>query len=126
MEFVSTEGAPAAVGPYSQAVKIGGLVFTAGQIGLDPAGGGMVEGGVEAEARRTLANLKAVLEAAGSDLHRVVKTTVFVVDIADFAAVNAVYAEAFGDHRPARSLVQAAALPLGARVEMEAVASCAS
>ena len=122
MEFVSTEHAPAAVGPYSQAVRSGGFVFTAGQIGLDPAVGKLVEGGVEPEARRALENLGAVLEAAGSGLDRVVKTTVFLADIADFQRVNAIYAAAFAGHRPARSLVQAAALPLGARVEFEAVA----
>ncbi len=122
MQFVRTEAAPAAVGPYSQAVVAGGLVYTAGQVGLDPAAGAMVEGGVEAQTRQVLANLAAVLAAAGSGLDRVVKTTVFLADMGDFKAMNAVYAEAFGDHRPARSTVQAAALPLGARVEIEAVA----
>jgi len=122
VDFVSTEHAPAAVGPYSQGVRSGGLLFTAGQVGLDPATGKLVEGGVEAEARQALRNLAAVLRAGGSGLDRVVKTTVFVADMADFQRVNAIYAEAFGDHRPARSTVQAAALPLGARVELEAVA----
>jgi 2-iminobutanoate/2-iminopropanoate deaminase len=122
MEFVQTDAAPGAVGPYSQAVKAGGFVFTAGQVGLDPATGKLVGGGVEAETKRVMANLAAVLEAAGSGLDRVVKTTIFLADIADFQAVNAVYAAALGDHRPARSTVQAGALPLGARVEIEAVA----
>jgi len=122
MEFVKTQAAPAAVGPYSQAVVVDGTVYTAGQVGMDPEQGRLVEGGVEAETRRVLANLQAVLEAAGSDLGRVVKTTIYLADIADFQKVNAVYAEAFGDHRPARSTVQAGALPLGARVEIDAVA----
>ena len=126
MEFVHTDHAPAAVGPYSQAVKLelGGktLVFTAGQIALDPATMKIVEGGVEAQTRQVMANLAAVLERAGTGLDRVVKTTVFLADMADFQQVNAVYAEAFGDHRPARSTVQAAGLPLGARVEIEVVA----
>lgn len=123
MDFVHTDKAPAAVGPYSQAVLAGGFLFTAGQVGLDPATGKLVEGGVEAQARRALQNLREVLLAAGSDLHHVVKTTVFVADMADFTTVNGVYAEVFGDHRPARSTVQAAALPLGALVEIEAVAA---
>jgi len=122
MEFVHTEDAPAAVGPYSQAVKAQGFVFTAGQVGLDPGRGRLVPGGVEAEADRALRNLRAVLEAAGSGLDRVVKTTIYLADIADFQAVNGVYAAAFGEHRPARSTVQAGALPLGARVEIDAVA----
>jgi 2-iminobutanoate/2-iminopropanoate deaminase len=122
MDFVHTDKAPAAVGPYSQAVLAGGFLFTAGQVGLDPATGKLVAGGVEAQARRALANLREVLEAGGSGLSHVVKTTVFVADMADFTTVNGVYAEAFGEHRPARSTVQAAALPLGALVEVEAVA----
>jgi len=122
MEFVHTDGAPKAVGPYSQAIKTGDLVFTAGQVGLDPATGKLVPGGVEAEAARAMKNLAAVLEAAGSGLGQVVKTTIFLADIADFQVVNGVYAAAFGEHRPARSTVQAGALPLGARVEIEAVA----
>jgi len=122
MKFVETEAAPRAVGPYSQAVRVEGLLYTAGQVGLDPATGKLVDGGVAAETRRVLANLAAVLEAGGSGLDRVVKTTVFLVDLADFKTMNAVYAEAFGEHRPARSTVQVAALPLGAQVEIEAVA----
>jgi 2-iminobutanoate/2-iminopropanoate deaminase len=126
MEYVRTDHAPAAVGAYSQAVKTAGFVFTAGQIGIDPASGKLVEGGVVAQAERVMQNLAAVLEAAGSSLSRVVKTTVFVADIADVQEVNGAYAAAFGDHRPARSLVQAGALPLGARVEIDAVARLAA
>jgi len=122
MEFITTRNAPGAVGPYSQAVRTRELVFTAGQVGLRPDGSGLAGGGIEAETRQVMANLEAVLEAAGSGLHKVVKTTIFLADIADFQAMNAVYAEALGDHRPARSTVQAGALPLGARVEIEAVA----
>ena len=122
MEFVNSSSAPAAVGPYSQAVKVDGFVFTAGQVGLDPATGKMVEGGVEEETRRVLKNLAAVLNESGSSLQKTVKTSIFLADINDFQAVNAIYAEAMGDHRPARSTVQAGALPLGARVEIDAVA----
>jgi 2-iminobutanoate/2-iminopropanoate deaminase len=122
MNFVQTDAAPKAVGPYSQAVRANGFLFTAGQVGLDPATGKLVEGGVAAETRRVLANLAAVLQAGGSGLDRVVKTTVFLADLADFKTMNEVYAEMFGGHRPARSAVQVAALPLGAQVEIEAVA----
>jgi len=118
---VSTREAPAAVGPYSQGIVVDRFVYTAGQIGLDPGTGKLVEGGLEAETRRALANLAAILEAAGGGLDRVVKTTVFLADMRDFPAMNAIYAEAFREHRPARSTVQAAALPLGARVEIEAI-----
>lgn len=122
MQFVNTEKAPAAVGPYSQAVIVDGRVYTAGQVGLDPETGALVPGGIEGETRRALRNLAAVLEAAGSSLDGVVKTTLFLADMGDFRTVNAVYAEAFGEHRPARSTVEVAALPLGARFEIEAVA----
>lgn len=121
---VRTDGAPQPVGPYSQAVVAGGLVFAAGQLGLDPASGKLVPGGVEAQAERVLANLRAVLEAAGASLARVVRTTVYLVDLADFPRVNEVYARHFGsDPKPARVTIQAAALPLGARVEIDAVAA---
>jgi 2-iminobutanoate/2-iminopropanoate deaminase len=120
---IHTDDAPAAIGPYSQAVVAGGFVFTAGQIGLDPATGAMVDGGVEAQAHRALTNLRAVLEAAGSGLNRVVKTTVFVTDMADYKAVNGVYAQYFQQPFPGRSAVAAAALPAGALVEIEAVAT---
>ena len=126
MERVSTPHAPSAVGPYSQGIVVERFVYTAGQVGLDPRTGKLVEGGLEAETRQALANLSAILEAAGTGLSRVVKTTVFLADMRDFPAMNAIYAEAFGDHRPARSTVQAAALPLGARVEIEAVGHLAS
>ena len=121
MKPVSTSQAPAAVGPYSQAIMVDRFVYTAGQVGLDPRTGKLVEGGLEAETRQALANLAAIFAAAGGGLDRVVKTTVFLADMRDFPAMNAIYADAFGEHRPARSTVQAAALPLGARVEIEAV-----
>lgn len=121
-KIIHTEHAPAAVGPYSQAVRVGSLVYTAGQIALDPATGKMVEGDVQAQTQQVLTNLKAVLEAAGSSLKNVVKTTVFLQDMGDFQAMNGVYAEFFTKNPPARSAVQAAALPLGAQVEIEAVA----
>ncbi len=120
VEPISTPSAPPVAGPYAPAVRAGGWVVLAGQVGLDPASGRMVGGGVEAQARRVLANISAVLSDCGLSLHDVAKTTVFVTDIAQFATVNTVYAEAFGDHRPARSTVQVAALPGGAEVEIEA------
>ena len=120
--IISTTNAPAAVGPYSQAIRIGDLVFTAGQIGIDPATGKIEGHTVEDQAHQVLRNLRAVLEAAGSGLDRVVKTTVFLADIKDFKAMNAVYATYFPSEPPARSAVQAAALPLGALVEIEAIA----
>jgi 2-iminobutanoate/2-iminopropanoate deaminase len=121
-EVIATTDAPAAVGPYSQAIRAGDLVFTAGQLGIDPSTGKFVQGGVQAQARQALTNLKAVLAAAGTDLDRVVKVTVFLNDIDDFKAVNEVYAQFFTKDPPARSAVQAAALPLGGLVEIEAVA----
>lgn len=119
---VETERAPAAIGPYSQAIAVGGFVFTAGQLGLDPATGRLVGDDARSQAAQALRNIAAVLEAAGASLDAVVKTTIFLVDLNDFAAVNEVYAEHFGAHRPARSTVQVAALPAGGRVEIEAVA----
>ncbi len=121
-EIVATDKAPGAVGPYSQAVRVGDFVFTAGQIPLDPATGQMVEGDIEAQARQALTNVSAVLEAAGTSLSNVVKTTVFLADMDEFQAMNGVYAEFFPDAPPARSAVQAAALPLGARIEVEVIA----
>jgi len=121
---ITTTKAPAAVGPYSQAVRIGGLVFTAGQIPLDPATGTMVSKSIEAQTRQVLSNVSAVLEAAGSGLDRLVKMTVFMTDLGQFAEMNAVYAEFFPDAPPARSAVEVSALPLGAMIEMEAVAVC--
>jgi 2-iminobutanoate/2-iminopropanoate deaminase len=120
--FVSTPNAPRAIGPYSQAVRANGLLFTAGQVGFDPGTGELVDGGITEQTERVLANIRAILEAERLDLGSVVKTTVFLVDMADFTAMNAAYADAFGDHRPARSTVAVAALPRGARVEIEAVA----
>jgi 2-iminobutanoate/2-iminopropanoate deaminase len=123
IETVSTPGAPRAIGPYSQAIRAGEFLFTAGQVGFDPASGELVDGGIAEQTVRVLANIRAILEAAGSDLSKVVKTTVFLVDMADFGPMNEVYARVFGDHRPARSTVAVAALPRGARVEIEATAA---
>ena len=119
---ISTDAAPAAIGPYSQAIVADGMVYTAGQVGLVPGTGEMVEGGVEEQTRRTLRNLEAVLEAAGARLSDVVKTTVFVADMDDFAIVNEIYGEHFREPYPARSTVEAGRLPRDARVEIEAVA----
>jgi 2-iminobutanoate/2-iminopropanoate deaminase len=121
-ETIATDKAPAAVGPYSQAIAFGQLVYTAGQVALDKNTGKLVEGGVQEQARQALDNLKAVLEAAGSGMEQVVKTTVFLQRIEDYAAVNEVYGRYFGGSAPARSAVAVAALPLGALVEIEAVA----
>jgi len=123
MDFVSTGGAPKAIGPYSQGIIAGGLVFTAGQIAIDPASGDVVPGGIAEQTARVMQNLTAILRAAGSDLDRVVKTTVFLTDMADFAAMNEVYGKAFGSHRPARSTVAVASLPKGVKVEIEAIAT---
>ena len=119
---VSTPGAPRAIGPYSQGIRAGGFLFTAGQVGFDPASGELVDGGISEQTERVLQNIRSILESAGANLSQVVKTTVYLVDMADFAAMNTVYARAFGDHRPARSTVAVAALPRGARVEIDAVA----
>jgi 2-iminobutanoate/2-iminopropanoate deaminase len=117
-----SDGAPAAIGPYAQAVSVGGFVFTSGQVALDPVSGEMVAADFEAEARRVFANLGAVLGAAGCAFADVVRATVYLTDLADFALLNRIYAEAFGVHKPARSTVQVAALPKGARVEIDLVA----
>lgn len=119
---VHTDAAPAAIGPYSQAAIGGGLLCTAGQIALDPATGGIVEGDVVAQARRVFTNLDAVLREAGSAWDRVLKVTVYLVDMADFPRVNEVYAEAVGGARPARSTVQVSALPRGALIEIDLIA----
>ena len=125
-DFVSTSGAPKAIGPYSQAVVVNGFLFTAGQIALDPASGELVAGGIVEQTTRAMENLAAILTAAGSSFSQVVKTTVFLVDMADFKEMNEVYGRAFGAHRPARSTVAVAALPRGARVEIEVVATVKS
>lgn len=122
MEFVATDNAPGAIGPYSQAVKANGFVFTAGQIALDPATMEVVEGDIAAQTERVMLNLSAVLEAAGSSLSKVVKTSVFLEDMGDFAAMNEVYGRHFGDHRPARSAIAARTLPKNVMVEIDAVA----
>ncbi|MEM1207326.1 MAG: RidA family protein [Acidobacteriota bacterium] len=122
MKYLHTDDAPLAIGPYSQAVAIDGWLYTSGQIGLDPETQEMVEGGFEAQARQVLANLRAVLRSAGCTFDEVVKATIYVADMADFAVLNALYGEAMGDHRPARSTVQAADLPKGALVEIDLVA----
>jgi 2-iminobutanoate/2-iminopropanoate deaminase len=122
LDFVSTSGAPKAIGPYSQAVIAQGFLFTAGQVALDPARGELVSGGIAEQTTRAMENLRAILREAGTDFSQVVKTTVFLVDMADFVAMNEVYARAFGDHRPARSTVAVSALPKGARVEIEIIA----
>ncbi len=119
---ISTPAAPAAVGPYSQAIATHELVFCSGQIALDPTTGELVEGGIEAEADRALRNLTAVLDAAGSTLADVVKTTIFLIDIGDYATVNGVYSRFMPDPPPARSAFAVAALPKGARIEIEAIA----
>ena len=121
-KIVQTGKAPQAIGPYSQAVCTERMVYTAGQIGLDPATMEVVSGGVEAETRQVLDNLKQVLEAAGSGLNYVLKTTVFLRDMADFPKMNAIYAEFFSENPPARSTVAAAGLPKGVAVEIEAIA----
>lgn len=122
MEFVSTDRAPKAIGPYSQATIADDVVYTAGQIALDPATGEVVAGGVSEQTERVFANLGAILQAAGTSLASVVKTTVYLTDMNDFKAMNEVYARAFGDHRPARSTVAVAALPRGVSVEIDVIA----
>ena len=120
-KVISTSQAPAAIGPYSQAIRSGNLLFASGQLGLDPATGNLVEG-IEAQTRQALANLQAVLAAAGAGVANVVKTTIFLADMADFATVNAIYGEVFRHEPPARSTVQVAALPKGGLVEIEVIA----
>jgi 2-iminobutanoate/2-iminopropanoate deaminase len=120
-QIIQTDNAPAAVGPYSQAVQVGNLLFTAGQIGLDPATG-KLRSGLEAQARQVMANLQAVLAAAGTDFASVIKTTIFITDMADFGVINGIYGAFFSDAPPARSTVAVAQLPLGALVEIEIIA----
>ena len=121
-KIIFTEKAPNAIGPYSQAIQTEAMVFTAGQVGIDPATSELVDGGIEAQTRQVLTNLKQVLEASDSGLNYVVKTTVFLKDMNDFAKMNAIYGEFFSQNPPARSTVAVAALPKGALVEIEAVA----
>lgn len=121
IESSHTDLAPKAIGPYSQAVSVGGFLYTSGQVGLNPATGELAAG-FEAQARQVFANLAAVLESAGATFADVVKATVYVIDLGDFATLNAIYGEAMGSHRPARSTVQVAALPRGAAVEIDLVA----
>jgi len=122
MQPIHTPNAPAVVGPYSQAIVHDGLIFGSGQIGIDPATGKLVEG-IEGQTRQVMANLRAVLEAAGSSLEQVLKSTIFLTDIRHYQIVNQLYAEALRDHKPARSTIQVAALPLGAMIEIEVIAS---
>jgi len=122
LRAISTPDAPAAIGPYAQAVVSDGWIYASGQIPLDPATMELIEGGIEEQTHRVLKNLRAVLEAAGGGLDTVVKTTVFLSDMGNFAAMNGVYAEYFGEHRPARAAIQAAALPKYVDVEIEAIA----
>ena len=121
-QVIHTDTAPAAIGPYSQAVQIGQLLFTSGQIPIDPETGAMVEGGIQEQARQSLNNIKAILNAAGTNMGAVVKTTVFLADMNDFAAMNEVYAQFFQEPFPARSAVQVGRLPKDAKVEIEAIA----
>ena len=121
-EIIATDKAPAAIGPYSQAVKVGNLLFTSGMIPIDPATNTLVEGGIEIQAERALENVKALLEASGTSLDKVVKTVVFIKDMNDFAKVNEIYAKYFTENFPARSCVEVARLPKDVLIEMEAIA----
>ncbi len=122
-EVLTSDRVPKAIGPYSQAVRMENLIFTSGQLPIDPASGALIPGDVEAQTRRVMENLSALLEDAGSDLSKALKATIYLVDIRDFARFNEVYAEYFPSVPPARSAFQVAALPLGARVEVELIAS---
>lgn len=122
MQTINSPAAPAAVGAYSHAVRVGGLLFCSGQIPLDPETKALVPGGIREQTKQVLRNIAAVLDTEDLNLHHVVKSTVFLADMNDFAVVNGLYAEAFGDHKPARSAVQVAALPLGALIEIEVIA----
>ncbi len=122
MDFVASSGAPKAIGPYSQAVKANGFLFTSGQVALDPSSGNLVDGDFAAQARRVFENLEAVLREAKCDFKKVVKATVYVTDLANFQTLNTIYAEYFGEHKPARTTVQVSALPKGAQLEIDLVA----
>ena len=123
-QVISTPKAPAAIGPYSQAIRVGNLIYTSGQIPINPATGQFVEGGIKEQTRQSLTNVKAILEEAGTSMASVIKTTVFMADMADFADMNAVYAEFFAEPFPARSAVAVKTLPKGALVEIEVIAEC--
>ena len=122
MEIIATPDAPQAIGPYSQAIKERGFVYTSGQIALHPATGSLVEGNFEAQVHRVFQNLGAVLRAAGSDFNRVLKATVYLTDLANFQALNTIYAQYFGDHKPARTTVGVSQLPKGGAVEIDLIA----
>ena len=122
LELIATKKAPGAVGPYSQGVKAGNMIFTSGQLAIDPETGELLTGDIQKQARMSLENVKAVLAAGGATMEDVVKVTVFVEDVSKFSLINEVYAEYFSDHKPARSLVEVAKLPLNAEIEIEAIA----
>ena len=122
MNFIHSDDAPKAIGPYSQAVKAGNVIYTSGQVSLDPKTGELVKGDFAAQARRVFDNLAAVLKAGGADFRNVAKATVFLTDLGNFQALNAIYAEYFGDHKPARTTVQVAGLPKGAELEIDLIA----
>lgn len=122
MEFIVTKDAPKAIGPYSQAVRSGNVVYASGQIALDPATGNLVDGDFSSQVHRVFANLRGVLHASGGDFRNVTRATVYLTDLANFQTLNAIYAEYFGDHKPARSTVGVAALPRGAAVEIDLIA----
>jgi 2-iminobutanoate/2-iminopropanoate deaminase len=122
MKYIATEDAPKAIGPYSQAVKHHGILYTSGQIALDPKTGELVPGDFAAQANRVFDNLAAVLRAAGTDFHRVLKATVYLTDLANFQTLNSIYAARFGDHKPARTTVQVPALPKGSALEIDLIA----
>jgi len=122
IEYVSTPDAPAAIGPYSQGVKTSGFLYTSGQIALDPATGNLVDGSFEEQVHRVFKNLEAILRAGGSDFSRVIKATVYVTDLGNFATLNSIYASYFGDHKPARTTVEVPKLPKGGAVEIDLIA----
>lgn len=126
MDYIATDQAPKAIGPYSQAVQMNGVVYTSGQIPLDPATGNIVEGDFPVQARRVFDNLRAVLAAAGTDFNQVLRATVYLTDLGNFQTLNSIYAEYFGDHKPARTTVGVASLPRGAAVEIDLIAALRS
>lgn len=121
IELISAPGAPEAIGPYSHAAKVGDMIYCSGQIPLDPETKALVPGGIEEQTRQVLKNMRAVLDSQGVDFTSIAKTTIFLTDLADFPVVNGIYSEAFGDHKPARSTIQVAGLPLGSLVEIECI-----